>query len=541
MPLLFLTLVLLQTPSAPPRDVSIQSEPHAGKCVLRGRVLDSATGQPIKGATLTLVSQGGREPLSTATDAGGRWEIGGLPAGEYHLTASKAGYVDGGISLGRSIGLTETSPERTVDLKLVRGAVLSGRITDADGEPLAGIHVMALRDMPTGPGRRGWGGVGGGSSTDDRGQFRVFGLAAGDYVLAAQRQDRSHTQSGSKGNRLADVTTYYPGTATLAEAQRFSVGDGAEYSDLTFALQALPSISVSGRVVVSADRIRHGFGTMMPQGDRVEFMMGGSGSMMLEPAGSFRIHGVTPGSYRLSVQVELTNGEREVGHLEVAAGDEDISGLVLSTHGPTTITGRVVLEPAGAQRPEMMSISAMAIGNRINFGGQETVVVKPDGTFELKVFDSPVKLYQSGRLEGWVQSGARWKGHDVRGGLTFDVGQAVEGVELVLRRATSRITGGVSGTVRASGGDAEGTVIAFGDGGEDPAGVGIVGIVPVRDGRFTLGPMSAGAYQVVAVRAFDQSMFGKPDVIELLRTRGTEVSVGENETKTVTLTLITDH
>jgi len=538
---ILLALALLQTPAPPPRDVSVQSEQLAGKCVLRGRVLDSATGQPIKGATVTLYSQGGREPLSTATDAEGRWEIDGLPAGEYHPSAGKAGYVDGGIHLGRSIGLTESNPERTVDLKLVRGAVLSGRITDADGEPLAGIHVMALREMPTGPGRRGWGSTSGGSSTDDRGQFRVFGLAAGEYVLAAQRQDRSHTQAGSKGSRLADVTTYYPGTATLAEAQRFSVGDAAEYSDLTFALQALASITMSGRVVVSADRIRHGFGAMMPLGDGPQFMMGPSGSMMLEPDGAFRIPGVTAGSYRLSVQVELANGERELGHLEVTAGDEDISGIVLSTYGPTTITGRVVVEPAGARPPERISIGAMAIDDRMNFGGQEDALVKPDGTFELKVFHSPVKLHQSGPLQGWVQSGVRWKGHDVRGGLNFDLGQPVEGVELVLRRATSRITGTVSGVARASEEDDKGVVIAFRDSGDDPTGSGIAGMVPIREGRFTFGPMAAGDYQVVAVRALDQSIFGKPEVIELLRARATDVSVGDNETKTVNLTLITDY
>lgn len=242
---------------------------------------------------------------------------------------------------------------------------------------------------------------------------------------------------------------------------------------------------------------------MMPLGDRPEFMMRPSGSMMLEPDGSFRIHGVTGGSYRLNVQVELANGEREVGHLEIAAGDEDISGVVLSTYGPTTITGRVVVEPASARRPEMMSIGAMAIEDRMSFGGQEDAIVKPDGTFELKVFHSPVTLHQAGPLQGWVQSSVRWKGHEVRGGLQFDLDQPVEGVELVLRRATSRITGTVSGVARASEEDAQGTVIAFGDGVEDPAGIGIVAMVPIRDGRFTLGPMAAGDYQVVAPGPID--------------------------------------
>ncbi len=449
-------------------------------------------------------------------------------------------------SICRMVELTDTRPERTVDLQLVRGAVLSGRVTDDDGEPVVGVQVTALVQMPTGAGRRGWGETGEttAASTDDRGEFRLFGLGAGEYVLAARRNDgrTPAARTTSTGRRLADVLTYYPGTTELAEAQRFMLAEAAEYSDLAFSLQALPSISVSGRVVVSADRIRHGFGQLMPKGDdRAELNMGASSPVMVERDGTFRIDGVTAGTHRLSVRVELSNGEAEVGQLEVTASDEDISGLVVSTHGATTVTGRVVAEPAGARLPEMISVGAMAIGDRMNFGGQEDAIVKPDGRFELKVFHSPVKLYLAGLLEGWAQSGVRWKGHDVRGGLNFDPGQPVEGVEFGLRRATSRITGTVSGVVRDGEDGREGTAIAFRDGADDFSGSGVAGMIPIRGGRFTFGPMAAGDYQVVAVRRFDRSIFGKPDVAELLRARATDMSVGDNETRTVNLALITDY
>lgn len=174
-------------------------------------------------------------------------------------------------------------------------------------------------------------------------------------------------------------------------------------------------------------------------------------------------------------------------------------------------------------------------------GSEGTVASPKDWTFELKAYHSPVLLHASVRSGGWIQSAVRWKGQDVGNGLAFEPGQAVEGVEIVMRRMASRITGSVSGVVREGEDDHEGTVLVFHKNDEHREGIGMAASVPIRDGRFSIGPMAAGDYQVVAVRAFDPSMFGKPDVAELLRARATDLSVGDNETKTVNLTLIVDH
>ena len=270
---------------------------------------------------------------------------------------------------------------------------------------------------------------------------------------------------------------------------------------------------------------------IMPKGDdRPEINMGASSPLMVERDGTFRIPGVTAGTHRLSVYIELSNGETEVGQLDVTAGDEDIAGLVLSTHGATTLAGRVVVEPAGARRPEVISVSARTSHERMDMQGNQDAMVKPDGTFELKVFHSPVKLSPSGDLEGWAPSGVRWKGRQVRGWLNFELGHPVEGVELVLRRATSRMAGSVSGVLRGSEDASEGTVVALRDGGDDSTESGVAGIVPIRDGRFILGPMPAGQYQLVAVSASGQSLFARSGAVERLRARATDVSVGDNET-----------
>jgi hypothetical protein len=174
-------------------------------------------------------------------------------------------------------------------------------------------------------------------------------------------------------------------------------------------------------------------------------------------------------------------------------------------------------------------------------GSEGTVASPKDWTFELKAYHSPVLLHASVRSGGWTQSAVRWKGQDVGNGLAFEPGQAVEGVEIVLRRMASRITGSVSGVVREGEDDNEGTVAFFYQSSDTPPRFGMFGSVPIRDGRFAIGPLLAGDYRVVAVRRLDPSIVARPEERELLRARATDVSVGDNETKTIRLTLLTDY
>src|SRR6185503_7780836 len=71
-----------------------------------------------------------------------------------------------------------------IDMKLVRGAVITGRVTDAENKPVIGESVsLQLVDENGAPSRFG-------SSrsshdemyqTDDRGVYRIYGLAGGRY------------------------------------------------------------------------------------------------------------------------------------------------------------------------------------------------------------------------------------------------------------------------------------------------------------------------------------------------------------------------
>src|SRR5687767_2664369 len=169
----------------PPRDAN-QTVP-AGTASISGRVLTADTGRPIKRARV-IVSGGGR-PSAATTDGQGRYQIGGLPAATYNITAVKSGFVDSAYGQRRSLRagtplqLADGQQLTNVDMKLPRGGVITGRLADEDGEPLARAVVTVMRYqyvrgerqlMPAGV-----------DQTDDRGQYRVFGLPPGDYYVTA--------------------------------------------------------------------------------------------------------------------------------------------------------------------------------------------------------------------------------------------------------------------------------------------------------------------------------------------------------------------
>jgi hypothetical protein len=87
-----------------------------------------------------------------------------------------------------------------------------------------------------------------GAQTDDTGSFRVFGLAPGEYYVAASLQAAPLDSSDSP---VSYAPTYFPGTGNVADAQRIPLTLGTEQSGINFVLQPVRAVRVSGTVVDS--------------------------------------------------------------------------------------------------------------------------------------------------------------------------------------------------------------------------------------------------------------------------------------------------
>ena len=181
-----------------------------------------------------------REGRGTLTDEQGQFELKELPAGRYTLTAMKSGYV--ALSYGqrrpvetpRPLVLGDKLVLEKIDFHLPRGGVVTGRVLDEFGEPVSEVMVQVSRFRYLG-GQRRLLNAGRSNQTDDLGQFRVYGLPPGEYYISAGLMPGMMNQ-GISGISTGYATTYYPGTPSLSEAQRITVGVGQETSNIVFSL-----------------------------------------------------------------------------------------------------------------------------------------------------------------------------------------------------------------------------------------------------------------------------------------------------------------
>src|SRR5687767_8860965 len=226
--------------------------PRAGKGVIRGRVVRADTGEPLRRVQVRVDewSTGDlNEPASTMTDAEGRYELTQLPAGRYQLKARRGGFVEVAygqrrpFERGRPLELRDGAVLQNIDFALPPGAVVTGRVVDEIGEAVAHVSVSLARRRYVDGARRLV--AESGSSTDDRGEFRIFGVPPGDYVIVARFEDAPDL--GSR-DRVRYVPTYYPGTPSASEAQHVTVGLGQEVPGMTIALARAATATVRGVV-----------------------------------------------------------------------------------------------------------------------------------------------------------------------------------------------------------------------------------------------------------------------------------------------------
>ena len=334
-----------QPQGRPARDTSTQVERPQGTATISGRVV-AATGPPVKRVRIVASPREFWGQYSALTDENGSYEIAELPAGRYTLTASKAGFVT--FSYGQRRPQQPGSPVQLgdgeeldrVNFSLPRGSVVAGRVLDEDGEPLALASVLVFQYVyrqgqkelvPRGADR-----------SDDRGQYRVFGLEPGEYFVSAQ-MPRSFTVEGGRGRQgmppfaagggllglgrlggglrgaggvddepaesVGYAATYYPGVTNLRDAIGITVGVGQEAAGVDFSIQLVPTAQVSG-TVLDLDDGGPALGTqvVLVPADGPSTLRGFRLSGRAQPDGTFRVSNVPPGQYLVRARSQAQRG-----------------------------------------------------------------------------------------------------------------------------------------------------------------------------------------------------------------------------------------
>jgi len=535
-------------PGLQPRDPAQQQPPATGTSRIRGRVVAADTGQAIRRAVVRISAPELRELRTSSTDPEGRYEFRDLPAGRYNVSASKGAYVTLNygqtrpFEQGRPLQLLDNQAVEKIDFALPRGAIITGRVVDEYGDPVADVQVAPLRMQFTQQGRRPMPAAGRFATTNDAGEFRMFGLPPGAYFVSATLRSFDGPQ-GATQDRSGYAATYYPGTPTISEAQTVKVGVGETVSEITVMLAPTRTARISGVALDGEGKPLNAGFVMLIQLSSNGMFMGAPGGQ-IRPDGSFSVGGLAPGDYMLRAMSNFAGPEAmaNAATAKVTLNGADIDGLRLVPTTPSTLTGKIVIDPAstGALKPETVRLMAMP-KDPAEFGfmlpQQQPQPPKADGAFELKSSPGTFTLTLM-QVPNWMIKSAKHNGVDVlENGLDVRAGEDIDNLQVEL---TDRFPG-LSGSVADDRGRPvlEFTTIAFPQQPTAPGAMARSSIGrPDQDGRFKIQPLRAGNYYVVAVDYVEQGQWLDPEYLERLRPSATRVTIGDAEAKSVDLKIV---
>ncbi|MEZ5419679.1 MAG: carboxypeptidase regulatory-like domain-containing protein [Vicinamibacterales bacterium] len=546
---------------------------RAGSAVIRGVVVDGATGAPLRRAAVSLLVEDlDRESsrvVGATADASGQFVFTGVPAGRVQVTASHPGYFawdnvwTGDPAEIEWQAVAEGQRIQGVRIALYRGGVLAGRVLDDYGEPAAGVEIEVLRREP---------GDDGGSVrttsmaftpiTDDTGAFRVWGLAPGDYILGA-RPNRFTTETASTDDRQREgyATTYYPGTASLSGARALRVVPGRDTAGVAFSMVSVPLARVRGTVLLppqtSGRYVNLGVGLVAPQ--RLDGYV--TRGARARDDGSFELSRLAPGTYQLTARYFGPGGGECYGTSEIEVNGADLDGVIVPMRPGAIVRGRVVNElgePVGV--PVMVTLVAA--------GGRQSPSPPPartysDGSFRIEgVFgqqrvravearmvpgaEAPginvrrlqeVTAATRARTTWWLKS-VVVDGRDVTD-EAIEVPERGATIEITMTNRASSVRGSVSWDRARR--PAKPVVVVFAD--DDTRWTRpsrFVGTSEVGDdARFDVRGLPAGPrYLAVAVEGTSRAAASRPEVLSRLRPFATPLRVDDGGQHEVGLTAV---
>jgi hypothetical protein len=515
--------------------------PVQGTAVIRGRVVASDTGAPIRRAEVQA-ALGGQRSRGALTDADGRYELRDLPAGSWMLRATKTGFV--AQQFGQRAPFAPSDPvvladgqRLTADFALERGGVITGRVFDDGGDPLANVRVTAMRAQLTATGRRMVGAGAGLTTTDDTGAYRLHGLAPGAYYVSAVPLGNALSEGVLTLDGPATyAATYFPGTNDPGAAQRVIVSAGQEQPNIDFALPLTPTVRVSGTVIGSSGAPIQGMlnllstsGMDLPGNERR-----GIGTAQ---DGTFALPNVAPGNYILEFTTRAASRDvqPEMAALPIAVGGGDLTGVILTTSRGATVSGTIT--PDGGGRIETSSIRVSAPPVRARPGGSvPRAQVTSTGSFDLEGLLGPHSFRFDQLPAGWVVKSITANGTDVT-----DVPLDFRGTEHVSVRVvlTDRITE-LTGTIQSDASPKGAAVLVFSDDPSKwtPTSRYLRSVRAGEKGEFTLRALPGNQrYLAVALDYLESGEHLDPEFLERVKPLASSVSLAEGERKRVELTL----
>ena len=397
------------------------------------------------------------EPFQKATtDQEGNYRIANVAAGAYDIAPSAPAYVvaDSNSLRGKNVVVGDDEQVEDINFSLVRGGVITGKVTDADNRPLIQQQVFLYRTADFAqqqqmrqvyPAQN--------VQTDDRGIYRFFGLAAGQYKVAAGRGEGVF--AGTFGSRLIYKQVFHPDAPDHASAKVIDVGEGSEAANVDIALgRAMQTFSASGRIIYAetqlpAPNLR--FGLQRYSGQRFE---GVENLAMSNAQGDFVVDSLAPGRYAVFLYPNQAPDMRaEAVTFDIT--DHDVSMITIRLLKGSSVSGVIVLEHE--DRKAVARLLELHVRGYIAgpagpslVGTSATTPIGPDGSFRLSgLSPGPLNIYLSSasggsQPRGFSISRIEHNGAAVQRSIEIREGDQVTGVRVFVSYGTASLRGVVT-------------------------------------------------------------------------------------------------
>ena len=388
------------------------------------------------------------------TDPDGVYRITNVPPGTYEIFPSAPAYVsiEANTPRGKNVIVGEDENVEDINFSLVRGGVITGKVTDADGRPLIQQQVYLYRagDFLQQPLRQVY--AASNQQTDDRGVYRFFGLAAGRYKVASGRGDDIYASNYYQPTRITYKQVFHPNEADQAKATIIEVREGSEAANVDIALGTpVQTFNVTGRVIdgekgTPVPNIRFGF--QRRSGDRFEYVESNAVSNV---QGDFIAEGLVPGKYAVML-FSNQDSETRVESLTFDIVDADLTGLTVRLMKGSSISGVVVLETddkkAFAKLTEMQLRGYVtAPQGAASIGASTFSAIAADGSFRLPgLAPGQLNLWLTAQMgmtqpKGFTLLRVEHNGAILPRGLEVKEGDQLTGVRVVVAYGTASIRG----------------------------------------------------------------------------------------------------
>jgi uncharacterized protein (DUF2141 family) len=547
--------------------------------------------QPARRVRVTLTNVAGTSPgQTTTTDDGGAFTFHHLTPGQYELQAFKNAYLRASYGASRPdragtpIVVKDGEAVTNLAMTIARGGVITGVVRDTGGRPVPGMNLRVLKlgyNAVTGERTLGAPSTGSVGLTDDRGEYRAYGLPPGGYFVvvvpnvssgrgnddirqltaAEVRQALQAARTGASpptakpgrqtlppsSARVNYAPIFHPGVTDIAAATPITLGVSEERAGVDVAIQLVPTATISGTITSSSGAVPSALSIrLVPVGPQTE-MLAGAGlrgrSAAPRPDGTYLFNGVAPGAYTIKASTGGGRGAQPNTPTQWAAADVLVNGqdldVPLTLQPGVAVNGRVVFEGSQPTASDLQALSFGLVplgsggqtqsggGGRVDAEGRFTFAgVTPDIYRFVATWNAPAAR------DKWSIKASAANGREAyEAPLRVNPSETVDWTVTYTDKPTS-----LTGVFQDRGGRAatEYYILLFSSDRKHwtPGSRRIRMTRPATDGAFTVKGLPPGEYFLAALADLETGEWNDPTLLEQLVQSSAKVTLRDGETAT---------